>query len=132
MNLNINKEAISIEGKVFNLNDIDFILHNGKIRIYKKDGTIQTILGGYLQEETRLCFLDIAYSIAHINSNFTIVNNNTLLNLNNIKSINQQSSGISIITKGFNLEINNISEDQKTTINDKVAKRKMFSNTVSL
>ena len=112
MNLNINKETLSIENKEYNLNEIDFILHKGKTRIYKSDGSSETILTRYTPEDRELCFLDIAYAVSMINKNYLFLKNGKLINLKNIKKIIETNNEMVFLTKGFNFQFNDVNSEQ--------------------
>ena len=132
MKLNVNKETITIENKIYNLDAIDFILYNGKIRLYKNDGTIESVCGSFTAEQRQLCFLDVAYAISSINGNFLRLDNKTLLNLNNVKNLNETTNGIILITKNFELQLNNLDEGTLYKINDKIADNKLMSDAILL
>ena len=75
MNLNITNKELIINNKTHKIEDIDFILCKGKIRIYKNNGTVCVVSDNYSKEEKQLVFLDIACLIASINKNFLLINN---------------------------------------------------------
>jgi len=90
MNLNINKTNLTIEDKTFKLNEIDFMLFCGKIRLYKNNGTIETIIGNYPKEDCKKLFTAIASAISSVNQNFLFCKPNKLVNLSNVKSVKEE------------------------------------------
>ena len=130
MNLNINKTTLIIENKKYNLEEIDFILYSGKIRIYKSNGTIETILGGYAKHELNLAYLDIVYSITSINNNFVFIKQNNLINLKNIQDLKEDDIGLEILTKGFNLKLTELNPLQIQNLKKSINQN--YNNSISL
>lgn len=132
MNLNINNEKLTIQDKTYSLIQIDFILNNGKTRIYFKDGTIKTVFNEYTTKERLVCFLDIAKSISSINKNYILIKDSILLNLNNIKNISTTNEGVNLTTKGFNLQLMELTNEQINIIKNKIAENKVLEEAILL
>ena len=130
MNLKINNEQLIIKDKTYNLFNIDFILNNGKTRIYFKDGTTRTVLNEYTANERLLCFEHISHAVS--NKNFIVIKDNILLNLNNIKKLSKTNSGVKLITKGFDLHIIDLTNEQINIINNKIAENKILEEAIVL
>jgi len=124
MKKELNKTKLIIENKKHNLNEIDFILFCGKVRIYKSNGTIQTIAGNFKKEEYQKLFLDIACAVSSINKNFLFCQPNKLVNLNNIQAVKEEGNDFIILTHGFDLRLNNLAEEEINLLCNKVEENK--------
>ena len=80
---------IQIENKTFNIDNIDFILLNGKLRVYKSNGTIISLFDGYTMQDKLDTFSNISYSLQCKNANFINLNGCKLININNILTIDR-------------------------------------------
>ena len=109
MKLTVTKQKIILGDKLFNLNDIDFLMLDKKIRLYKSNGTTAVLNGGFDYNECVDTFLDIAFLVAKINKNFIVVNNR-VINLANIRSLETCKSGVIISTEGFELRLTDLSK----------------------
>ena len=132
MNLKIDYENLIIDNNTYTLCDIDFIINNGKIKIYFKDGTTKTVFNNYKIKNRLGCFLDIAYAVSSINKNFIVVKNNILLNLNNVKSLSATDSGVNLSTKYFDLQLIDLTNEQIKTISNKLAENKFLADAILL
>jgi len=132
MNLKITYENLIIDNNTYTLCDIDFIINNGKTKIYFKDGTTKTVFNNYKIKDRLGCFLDIAYAVSSIKKNFIVVKNNILLNLNNVKSLSATDSGVNLSTKYFDLQLIDLTNEQIKTISNKLAENKFLADAILL
>lgn len=112
MNYKTINKKLHIENSSYNIDDIDFIMLNGKIRIYMNDGESYAIASGYTNEEKISMYADIAYSLKR-NFNFVSLKGYNLINLNNIKHVRiVNKNELLIQTIGFSLQLTNLKDEE--------------------
>ena len=117
--MKIKDRSINIENLNYNIDEIDFILLNGKIRIYKSNGDVDAILGGYTQDERKDSFYDIVHSLSSSKEyNFVSLKGGKLININNVLSSTFSNGNILVKTKGFTLQIDALSDAEIRLLSD--------------
>ena len=129
MKTQIKNNIIEILGNEFCFDDIDFILMNGKIRVYLKDGQVSSVNAGFSNNDTVDCFRDIIRVLSH-NRDFIRFQDKTIVNMNNISNICYSVEGLTILTKGFSMRFNDVKKDQylemKREFDQKYCKNELY------
>ena len=117
--MKIKNKTISIENSNYNIDEIDFILLNGKIRIYRSNGDVDAILGGYSQDERKDNFYDLVHSLTNIKEhNFVSLKGGKLININNVVSSTFNNGNVLLKTKGFTLQIDALTDAEIRLLSD--------------
>jgi hypothetical protein len=124
MKLSVTRQKIILSDKSYNLEDVDFIMLDKKIRLYKSNGSTIVLNGGYDYYECVDTFWDIAFAVVGIDSSFIIVKDR-VVNLSNIKNIQTRKGGIIINTLGFELQFTDLSLKETEILINKVQKNKL-------
>ena len=119
MKVNVNEDILQLDKKFFNINNLDFVLLNGKVRIYLSSGEVETLAAGYTVEEIKEAYAKIASKLPDFCENFVSVKG-AVLNLENIKSLQHGKQGTQIATHGFTLQLMNLSEEEVLLIKSKM------------
>ena len=118
MKLIVTKQKIILGDKSYNLEDIDFIMLDTKIRLYKSNGAAVALVGGFNNSECYDLFLDIAYSLIGLNKNFIFLKDK-VINLSNIKGLETSNSGVFISTYGYELHLSDLSAEHIKVLKQK-------------
>lgn len=118
MNYKLNNNQLIINNKSYNIADIDFILLNGKIKFYFCTGEVVSILSGFTEDDKQETYANIKHSlIGNFNHNFIAIKGGKLINLNNVISVDINSSTAYLKTKGFTLQLSNLTEPDIDLLN---------------
>lgn len=115
MKLSVTEQKIILGDKSYNLEDVDFIMLDKKVRLYKSNGTVIALMGGYDYYECVDSFWDIAFALASTNNNFIIIKGR-VVNISNIKDIQVTKSSVIINTLGYELQLTDLSPEETATL----------------
>lgn len=128
MKLSVTEQKIILGDKSCNLEDIDFIMLDKKVRLYKNNGTVIALTGGYDYYECADTFWDIAFAVAGRNNNFIILKGR-VINVSNIKKLEITESGVIINTLAYELQLSDLSKKEIEILANKFNKLNLKTST---